>query len=259
MDLSKAAGKSVFITGASSGIGAALAVCFSSIKGMTLFLCGRSAERLQNIAEQCKKNGAVVYTFLFDVTDSKAAEKAVHQAAQYKKIDFLIANAGVSSGSLNVMQDTKSTPDIIQTNVFGVVNTVLPVIEIMKKQGGGQIALMSSMAGYRGLKNCPAYSASKNFVKAWGEGLRGFLVPYNIKVNVICPGFVKTPLTDANTFKMPLLMPAEKAARIILKGLLKNKAVIAFPVLLSLAARIGSILPAALLNAILNRLPQKEK
>lgn len=252
-------GKSVLITGASSGIGAALAERFSKISAIHLILCGRNQKRLENTAKICRNQGAAVETLIFDVTDEVATNEAIQKAAKSCKIDILIANAGVSSGSLHMNQDTKSTPDIIRTNVFGVVNTVLPVIELMKKQGQGQIAVMSSMAGYRGLRNCPAYSASKSFVKAWGEALRGYLMKDNIKVNVICPGFVKTPLTDTNTFKMPLLMPAHKAAEIIIKGLYQNKSVIAFPAPLAFAAWIGSILPAALLSLILKCLPQKEK
>ncbi len=259
MDFKNFEGKSVLITGASSGIGAALAERFSKISAIHLILCGRNQKRLAETAKICRNQGATVETLIFDVTDEVATNEAIQKAAKSFKIDILIANAGVSSGSLHVNQDTKSTSDIIRTNVFGVVNTVLPVIELMKKQGQGQIALMSSMAGYRGLRNCPAYSASKNFVKAWGEALRGYLMKDNIKVNVICPGFVKTPLTDANTFKMPLLMPTHKAAEIIIKGLYQNKSVIAFPIPLAFAARVGSILPAGLLSLILKCLPQKEK
>lgn len=251
-------GKSIFITGASSGIGAALAQYFAAT-GVVLYLSGRNQERLEAVAQLCRSKGASVQTFIFDVLDKNAAEQAIMAANEHKKIDLLIANAGVSSGALGIKEDTLATRTILETNIYGVVNTVLPVIAAMRKNGAGQIALMSSMAGYRGLRNCPAYSASKNFVKAWGEALRGFLEKDNIQVSVICPGFVKTPLTDANTFKMPLIMSPEKAARIIAAGLQKNKPVIAFPGIFAFAAWLGSTLPAWLFHPLLKLLPQKEK
>lgn len=254
----KYTGKSIFITGASSGIGAALAENLAA-QETQLFLCGRNQQRLEEVAQKCRNKGAKTEIFIFDVTSKEAAKEAVIKANNIQKIDLLIANAGVSSGALGISEDTLSTRAILETNIFGVVNTVLPMIEVMRQNNGGQIALMSSMAGYRGLRNCPAYSASKNFVKAWGEALRGFLEKDCIRVSVICPGFIKTPLTDANTFKMPLLMPASQAAKIIVKDLKKNKPIIAFPALLTFAAWIGAVLPSWIFYPLLKLLPQKEK
>lgn len=250
--------QSIFITGASSGIGAALAKAYAQ-KGVTLFLCGRNEQRLEKTATLCREKGATVHTFIFDVTNADEARNAVHQANALQPLDLLIANAGVSGGMLAATENTNATATILQTNIFGVVNTVLPAIDLFKFKGAGQIVLMSSMAGYRGLSSCPAYSASKNCVKAWGEALRGRLQKNNIKVNIICPGFIKTPLTDANTFAMPFLMEADKAARIIQRGIAKNKPVIAFPCVMAFAAWFASILPSFIFYPILRILPQKEK
>ena len=250
--------KSIFITGASSGIGKAIATQFAE-PNVTLFLCGRKKERLQQTASICEEKGAFVHLFLFDATDKEASKNAVLEAHKIKPIELLIANAGVSGGVLGKEDSEESIRQIFDTNIYGVINTVLPVIDLFKTQGFGQIALMSSIAGFRGLMNCPAYSSSKNFVKAWGEALRGALKPNNIKVNVICPGFVKTPLTDKNVFKMPFLMQPEKAALIIQKGILKNKGIIAFPMIMYFLIALLTALPRVLTNPIFEYLPQKEK
>ena len=250
--------QSIFITGSSSGIGAALAQVYAE-PDVTLFLCGRNKQRLENTAQFCRDKGADVHTFIFDVINADETRDALNQANAIRPLDLIIANAGISSGILGVPENTGATTTIMQTNIFGVVNTVLPAIELFKFKGCGQIALMSSMAGYRGLSNCPAYSASKNCVKAWGEALRGLLAKEQIKVNVICPGFIKTPLTDANTFPMPFLMDVHTAAVFIQRGIAQNKAIIAFPRIMAFMAWFGSVLPSCLLHPILRLLPQKEK
>lgn len=250
--------RSVFITGASSGLGKALALAYAK-SGIHLFLCGRDASRLKETVEMCIAQGAAVHAFIFDVTDAKAAEKAILDSQKIHPIDLVIANAGVSAGVLGVPEDGTGTRNIMKTNVEGVVNTVLPAADIFKKQRFGQIAIVSSIAGYRGMSSCPAYSASKACVKAWGEGLRGLLKPYNIGVSVICPGFIETPLTDKNQFKMPFIMHAEHAARLIRRRLRQNPAIIAFPFIMAFGAWFGSALPSFIILPIMGLFPQKEK
>ena len=250
--------KSVFITGASSGIGKELAIAYAD-KDMTLFLCGRNMDRLNQTAAACRNKGASVHLYQFDVRDSDAAEQAIQQAFQICPIDLLIANAGVSAGVLGLDETPVSTRTIFETNIFGVINTVLPAIEVMKTKQNGHIAIVSSLSGYRGMSSCPAYSASKSCVKAWGEALWGSLKSSHIKVTVICPGFIETPLTDKNRFKMPFLMKAPKAAQIIKKRLNRCPPLIAFPWIMAFGAWFGSILPARLILPILGRLPKKEK
>ncbi len=247
---------SIFITGASSGLGKALAEVYASAD-VCLFLCGRNKERLFETAANCKEKGAEVYTYLFDVTDAFAAQEAILNADATHPIDLLIANAGISGGVLGEPEGGAQTRQIFNTNIFGVVNSVLPALERMRKRKSGQIAIIASIAGYRGLPSAPAYSASKSCVKAWGEALRGWLRDEKIKVNVICPGFIKTPLTDANVFKMPFLMQPQKAARIIKKGIAKNKAIIAFPLPMAFGAWLMSALPSCIIHPILRHLPKK--
>lgn len=250
--------RSVLITGASSGVGKALALAYAQ-EGVTLFLCGRNVERLEESVSLCRAKGAAASFYSFDVQDARETEMALQAAHKIAPLDLVIANAGVASGVLGAKETTQSTRTIFQTNVLGVMNTVLPAIELFKQKGAGQIALISSLAGYRGMASCPAYSASKACVKAWGEGLRGLLAPDRIAVSVICPGFIETPLTDVNRFKMPFLMQPDKAAAAIKKRLEKNPAIIAFPWQMAFSAWFGSILPAALAQPLMRRLPQKEK
>ncbi len=248
---------SIFITGASSGIGCALAIAYAA-PNVHLFLCGRNETRLKQTVKACEDKGAIVHSYIFDVTDSAVVQSSIQNANAICPLTLVIANAGVSSGILGLRENANATQTILQTNIGGVVNTVLPAIQVFKENGGGQLALMSSMAGNRGLPSCPAYSASKACVRAWGEALRGFLREDNIKVNVICPGFIKTPLTDANAFGMPFLMQPDRAAAIIKKGIAKNRGIIAFPLPMAFAGWLLRFLPNFILDFILNRLPRKE-
>ncbi len=250
--------KSIFITGASSGIGKELALAYAEA-GKVLSLCGRNEQRLNEVADLCRAKGAEVHTYLFDVRDREAAEQAVSEANAVCPIDLLIANAGVSAGVLGMDETPVSTRAIFETNIFGVVNTVLPVAEIMKEKKAGHIVIISSLSGYRGMASCPAYSASKSCVKAWGEALWGSLKPYGIQVTVVCPGFIETPLTDKNQFKMPFLMKAPKAAALMKKRIQKRPPIVAFPWIMAFGAWVGGWLPARLILPILGRLPKKEK
>ena len=128
----------------------------------------------------------------------------------------------------------------------------------MKKNNRGQIALISSMAGYRGMPSAPIYSASKVTVKAYGEALRGFYHDYGIEINVICPGFVRSRITDKNKFPMPFFMETDRAAKIIRSGLEKNKGLIAFPWQIRFA--LGSLIrfmPEFILERIFRNIPEK--
>ena len=127
----------------------------------------------------------------------------------------------------------------------------------MRLRGAGQIAIVSSIAGYRGMPGAPAYSASKAAVMAYGEALRGELAGEGVAVTVICPGFVKTPMTAVNDFPMPFLMEAERAARIIRRGLARNAALITFPLPMRLAAWWMRVLPSGLVTRLLANGPKK--
>jgi len=134
---------------------------------------------------------------------------------------------------------------------------VLPAVDCMRPRGRGQVAIMSSLAGFQGFPGAPAYCASKAAVRVWGEALRGELHGAGIGVSVICPGYVRSPMTAVNDFPMPLLMDADRAARIIRRGLARNRPRIAFPWRLYAAVRLISALPPAFTDPLLRRLPKK--
>ena len=252
--------KNILITGASSGIGAALAE-YSAQEGCTVFLSGRNSERLQEIADICRAKGAKVVTALVDVTDKEAMYNLITQSNEEASLDLVIANAGISGGTAGRLdgEPISEARKIFDVNVTGVFNTVEPALDIFKDvQAEKQIAIVSSLAGFRGWPSAPAYSASKGAVRYYGEALRGALSKTNINVNVICPGFVKTRLTDKNEFPMPFLMSGEKATSIIAKGLAKDKGRICFPLPVHFTSWFIGILPDCVAQIVLSKTPAKQ-
>ncbi len=248
--------KSIIITGASSGIGKALAIKYASTN-VKLFLCSRNFEKLMIVHDLCQNLGAIVESISLDLTDTDKTSKWVNNCFAKNNIDLIIANAGISLNTSKIKEFETSTRKLFDVNVNGTLNTILPAISHFIKQKNGQIAIMSSLAGYRGMPSCPAYSASKGAMKLFAEGLRGELATYNIRVSTICPGFVKTPLTDQNNFKMPFIMEAEKAAEIIAYGLSKNKSRISFPTPLVFVTWLLSCIPPVISDKIYAYMPKK--
>lgn len=248
--------RSILITGASSGIGAALAQLYAA-KGVGLALCGRDAVRLAAVAADCRAAGAKVSEAVVDVTDLSAMESWIAEADLRWPIDLVIANAGISAGTADGMEGPEQLRAIFAVNLDGAFNTVLPLLPAMRQRRRGQIALMSSLASFRGFPGAPAYSASKAALRVWGEALRGDLLRTGITVSVICPGFVVSPMTAGNPFPMPMLMPVEQAAGIIRRGLAKGKSRIAFPFPIYAGAWLLGALPPALTDSWLRRLPKK--
>jgi short-subunit dehydrogenase len=250
--------KIIVITGGSSGIGAALAEYYAA-PGVTLGLLGRSAERLAAVAAACAAKGAAVETAIVEVTNREAMAQWLAAFDDAHAIDLLVANAGISGGSGSIHgEGPEQLRRIMAVNVDGVFNTVQPVIPRMVARGRGQIALMASLAGFRGLPSAPAYSTSKAAVKVYGEALRGWLGKSGVEVSTLCPGYIRTPMTDRNPFPMPFLMEPQRAAALIARGLKRNAPRIAFPLPLYAAMWVAShLLPLRLTDAIFARLPSK--
>jgi len=245
----------ILITGATSGIGEALSLYYAEHGAANLFICGRNKDRLADVKQRCEEKGAKVYPDIIDVTDSETMRRWIEKSNTIAPLNVVIANAGVSTG-----EETESNVrNTVQTNVVGVVNTALPTIEIYRQNltQNKHLVLISSIAGYHGLATAPSYSASKAFVKAWGEALRLSLKKGDINVSVVCPGFVRSRITDKNTCPMPFFMEAPKAAEIIADGIEKNKGIIAFPWPLRFSAWLLSCLPNVLSDLIYGRLPHK--
>ncbi len=216
---------SILITGASSGIGTALAQHYAE-PGIRLALHGRDGARLAQVAETCRTKGSAVDTFSFDVTDRAASAAAIADADAALPLDLVIANAGIGGGSAVGQDDTL---DVMAVNFGGVLNTLYPALKAMSARKRGTVALVSSLASFRGLPGGAAYGASKAAVRLLGEGLRSEYLKHGVKISVILPGFVVSPMTARNTSPMPFLMPAERAAAIIAEGLARGKARIGFP------------------------------
>ncbi|HEU4838214.1 MAG TPA: SDR family NAD(P)-dependent oxidoreductase [Micavibrio sp.] len=249
---------SILITGASSGIGEALALHYAA-PGVFLALSGRNEERLEQVVAACRAKGALIEIAILDVSDRENMRDWIGDMDETRPLDLVIANAGISGGTGGVMsgEPVDQARRIFDVNIMGVVNTIEPVLPRMIERKRGQIALISSLAGFRGFPSAPAYSASKGMVRFYGEALRGSLRSTGVSVNVVMPGFVKSRMTDANDFPMPFLMEASRAAEIIAAGLARDKGRIVFPALLHIGAWIGSVLPDWLAQKILGKLPAK--
>jgi short-subunit dehydrogenase len=248
--------KHILITGASSGIGATLAILYAA-PDIRLSLHGRNQQRLADVAQQAERLGAIVTTRTGDVSDTAAMTTWIASCDQTQPIDLAIANAGISEGTGRSFETAEQTRTIFDVNVQGVMNTVQPLAPLMIKRGHGQIAIMSSLASFRGFAGAAAYCASKAAVRTYGEALRSECAGRGVGVSVICPGFIKTPMTDVNRFHMPFLMSPAQAAKIIQRGLAVDKARIAFPLPMYLAVRFLAGLPQGWISGLSRLLPKK--
>lgn len=241
--------KHIFITGASSGIGADLAIAYAH-DDVVLALTGRNAERLEEVAKSCRARGAHVMTTTIDVRDAMSLKNFIEQFDEKYPVDLVIANAGVSATTSGVADDIAQAQIVFDINLQGVLNTIHPLIPRMMKRRAGQIAMMSSLASFRPLPSAPPYSAAKAGVRFYGEALAGLLKHYNVQVSVICPGWIHTPLTDKNTFPMPFIMSSERAVQRIIRALSCGKRRIVFPKRLYFLMRLLDLFPNALTNLL---------
>ena len=243
---------SILITGASSGIGRGLALAYAA-PGIRLALIGRDAARLEAAAAAARAKGAEVTTGTIDVRDRIAMADWIAAADRTRPFDLAIANAGITSGlgPHDLAEDPEAVRALLATNLFGVLNTVEPLIAPMCARGRGQLALVGSLAGLHGLPYSPAYCVAKAGVHAYAESIRARLEAKGVTVSLIVSGMVKTPLNDSINAPKPGELSEADAAALIRRGLAKGKATIAFPWFLYTAVLLGRMIPSRLYDRLM--------
>ncbi|HEX8170727.1 MAG TPA: SDR family NAD(P)-dependent oxidoreductase [Thermoanaerobaculia bacterium] len=237
---------SAIITGASSGIGLALARELAR-RGYDLALVARRAELIHGAAREAEQGGRRAVAIACDVTDSAAVHAAVNEArARLGALDLAVANAGVSIPNHATKFKLLEAEQTMRVNYFGMLYLFDAVIPSMIERRAGRFAGVASIAGLRGLPTAGAYSASKAAMQNFLEAARIELAPYEVGVTIVNPGFVATPMTEKNRFRMPFLMEPDAAARVIADGLKRGRRVVEFPRPMSLLMRALRHLPDAL-------------
>jgi NADP-dependent 3-hydroxy acid dehydrogenase YdfG len=244
----------ILITGASSGIGRALALAYAQ-QGTRLALVGRNPERLTDVAKAAAAKGAETVPVRLDVRDRAAVREWVTRTDSVHPFDLVIANAGITTGLApnGIAEDPEAVRSIFATNLFGVLNVIEPLLLPMAARRSGHVAIIGSIAGLISLPYAPAYCATKAAVHAYARALRGRLEPQGLRVSLVIPGFVKTPLNDSISAFKPFESSDVEAAAIIKRGLTRGAATIGFPWPLILAARFASVLPARLVDHVMAR------
>ena len=231
--------KKIWITGASSGIGKAVAEKFAK-EGWQVAVSARRKEILDQMAKDHN-----IYSFPLDVVDEQNCKITFQKIiSEFTEIDLCIFCSGTYDPKKEKEIDIKQSKFIMDVNYFGVLNCVKSVEKYFKDKKNGHISIVSSIAGYRGLPNSSGYGPSKAALNNFAESIYFDFKKYNIRVSVISPGFIKTPLTDKNDFPMPFLRSVEFAAKKIYDGLTKsNSFEIHFPKQLTLILKFLRILP----------------
>jgi short-subunit dehydrogenase len=244
---------SVLITGASGGIGMALAKAYAR-PGVTLALTGRDGQKLGAAAAVAIAAGATVLERALDLRDQAAVTAWVAEVEASQPIDVVIANAGITGGHHDDAEESiEEVRRLIDTNFLAACYTLHAALPAMRRRRRGQVALVSSLAGVRGLPSMPGYCASKAALLAYADAMRAWLRDDGIEVAIILPGNVDTPMAARENGPQPLMMSADRAAAIIRRGLAQGRSRIAFPRQLYWVLRVATLLPAAPVDMVLNR------
>lgn len=235
----------IWIAGASTGIGAALAMRYAKL-GHTVYASARSEDKLHRLSQQAQNLEGSIVALPCDVTDNDSVLSAVAQAQSHGPIDLAVLNAGYYDP---IELDALTLEHFLTTyevNLQGVVRCLLAVLGGMKERQHGQIAIVSSVSGYSGLPRAAAYGSSKAALINLAESLQPECKAAGVDIRLINPGFVKSPLTDKNSFKMPFIIEADEAASRIVKGLASTSFETHFPKRFTLWLKLLRFLPYGL-------------
>ncbi|MDC0469093.1 SDR family NAD(P)-dependent oxidoreductase [Candidatus Pelagibacter sp.] len=248
--------KTIWITGGSTGIGKALAVKFAS-KGWNVAVSARREELLNELSDQYENISA----FPLDVTDKqKCAEVFDQIKKKYEDIDICFFSTGTWDPIKEKEIDVEQIEEVFKINFFGTVNTIKAVEQYFRDRKKGTITIVSSIAGYRGLPNSTGYGPSKSALNNLAESLYFDFKRFGVRVCLVSPGFIKTPMTDKNDFKMPFIKTTDYAANKIYDGLInKNVFEIHFPKSLTIMLKILSFLPSKLYFSLVGQMTKHQK
>ena len=250
--------RSVFITGASSGLGAALVRHYAA-QGANVGLFARRRAALAAVAAALPADR--VMTHAGDVCDPAALNRAAGDfIARFGAPDIVIANAGVSLGALTEhAEDLPTFRTVFDTNIIGMVHTFHPFLGAMRAAARGTLVGIASVAGFRGLAGSGAYSASKAAAIAYLESLRLEQRGTGVAVVTICPGYIATPMTEPNPYRMPFLLDADKAARLVARAIERRKRYYVLPWQMAIVGRVLRALPRPVYDAVFARAPRKPR
>ena len=248
----------VWLTGASSGIGEALVPALAGA-GARLALTARRADRLEQLAAAHARPDRPMLVLPGDVTDRAAMQAAVGAIeAAWGGVDLALLNAGAGKGVLIRGFSAEAFRFSMDVNFYGVLHGIEAVLPGMLARRSGRIAGVASLAGYRSGPGLAGYGTSKAALIHALESLRFGLARYHVGVTVINPGFVRTPMTEVNRYWMPAMIDAEKAARIIVRGLRRDKKEIHFPIRLSWTLKMLRVLPFPVYERIMSTFASRE-
>jgi len=235
--------KIIWITGASSGIGKALAIKFAE-KGWTV----AASARRENLLEDLNKFNSNIYSFPLDVTEIENCKLIANKIIEkFGGIDICVFGTGMHDQKSEKRFNLNKIREIMEVNYFGTMNSINSIYEYFSEKKNGQISIISSVAGYRGLPAAGAYCASKAALTSYAESLNFDMRMKNVRVSLISPGFIKTPMTDQNDFPMPMIKTPEFAANEIFKGLTEKKSFeIHFPKAFTYFLKFLQILPSSI-------------
>jgi NADP-dependent 3-hydroxy acid dehydrogenase YdfG len=247
-------GKVVFITGASSGIGAGLALNLAG-RGASIGLIARRSDLLLDLAAECRARGGQAVTFPVDVTDARALADAAESARrEFGKIDILFANAGTGGNEPGTRAfEANRVKTVIDTNLLGAVNAVAAVLPNMLERHSGHLVAVSSLAAYRGLPGSAAYCASKAGMTAYFESVRLDVRARGVDVTIVHPGFIKAPRTAGRSNNLPFLMELDDAVAHLIQAVERKKKFAAFPWQLAAIVGLAKILPAGIYDRVAGR------